>query len=186
MIRITKMTDYGILLLSRFALAAEDRTQTVKDLAAGAHLPEPTVGKLLKALTKSGMLVSTRGVKGGYRLARPPREITVAQIIGAIDGPIAITDCSTTGALHRCELEGRCPVQTNWQKINVAIRDSLDHITLADMAVPMRGDFIPLGNFGSRAALPSSVEPRAPSSRRDLLLTLGHGGVTTEKQIPTG
>jgi FeS assembly SUF system regulator len=150
MIRITKMTDYGILLLSRFALASDTKTQTVRDLAAGAHLPEPTVGKLLKALTKSGMLVSTRGVKGGYRLARHPREISVAQIISAIDGPIAITDCATSDALHpsRCELEGRCPVQTNWQKINVAIRDSLERITLADMAGPMPGAFVPLTMVG--------------------------------------
>jgi FeS assembly SUF system regulator len=153
MIRITKMTDYGILLLSRFATGPE-ATRTVRDLAAGAHLPEPTVGKLLKALTKSGLLVSTRGVKGGYRLARRPQEITVAQIISAIDGPIAITDCATSDALHpsRCELEGRCPVQTNWQKINVAIRDSLERITLADMAGPMPGAFVPLSMIGDTAS----------------------------------
>jgi FeS assembly SUF system regulator len=162
MIRITKMTDYGILLLSRFATGAQDRTQTVKDLAAGAHLPEPTVGKLLKSLTKSGLLVSTRGVKGGYRLAKSPREITVAQIIGAIDGPIAITDCSTTDALHRCELEGRCPVQTNWQKINVAIRDSLDQITLADMAVPMAAAFVPLGAIGRKQQDIGPISPMSP------------------------
>lgn len=152
MIRITKMTDYGILLLSRFAMGPELRTQTVRDLATGAHLPEPTVGKLLKALTRSGLLVSTRGVKGGYRLARRAHEITVAQIISAIDGPIAITDCSTSDDLHpsRCELEGRCPVQTNWQKINLAIRDSLERITLADMAGPMPGAFVPLTMIARR------------------------------------
>jgi FeS assembly SUF system regulator len=155
MIRITKMTDYGILLLSRFATAdngAEPKTRTVRDLATGAHLPEPTVGKLLKSLAKSGLLVSTRGVKGGYRLARPPRDITVAQIISAIDGPIAITDCATTGTAHRCDLEGRCPVQTNWQKINVAIRDSLEQITLADMAVPFREAFVPLAQISRKDA----------------------------------
>jgi FeS assembly SUF system regulator len=167
MIRITKMSDYGILLLSRFAdpQGPAARVQTVRDLAEGTRVPEPTVGKLLKALTRSGLLISTRGVKGGYRLARRPQEITVAQIIGAIDGPIAITDCSTDDALHRCDLEGRCPVQTNWQKINVAIKDSLEKITLADMAGPMPGGFVPLGNIGRKQqpAQSASLASSAPS-----------------------
>jgi FeS assembly SUF system regulator len=137
-IRITRLTDYGIVLLSHMALDPEWRAHNARDLAAEAHLPEPTVGKLLKALTRGGILKSLRGSKGGYTLARRPEEITVAEIIGAIDGPIAITDCSSGPTVaSRCELERLCPVKSNWQRINVAIRDSLERVTLAEMARPM-------------------------------------------------
>ena len=143
MIRITKMTDYGIVLLSRLAISPDSKAYSVKGLAEAANLPEPTVSKLLKALTKSGLLVSTRGVNGGYGLARKPEQISVAQIIAAIDGPIAITDCS--GELpDRCEHERMCPVRSNWQKINLAIRDSLEGVTLAQMAGSLPANFVPL------------------------------------------
>ena len=132
MIRITKLTDYGIVLLAHIAVDPEYRTHNVRDLALEAHLPMPTVSKLLKLLTRNGLLISLRGAKGGYKLSRRPEEITVAQVISAIDGPIAITDCSSSNAV-KCELERLCPVRSNWQRINGAIRDSLEHVTLADM-----------------------------------------------------
>jgi FeS assembly SUF system regulator len=156
MIRITKLTDYGIVLLSHIAQDSQWRTYSVKELAAEAHVPEPTVGKLLKALTKSGLLVSQRGVKGGYTLSRRPEEISVAQIISAIDGPIAITDCSSSNPV-KCELERLCPVRTNWQRINVAIRDSLDNITLAEMVRPLPNNFVPLNGFTLKTKLKTNT-----------------------------
>jgi len=143
MIRITKMTDYGIVLLSRFALSSDSTPVSVKDLAQSSSLPEPTVSKLLKALSKNGLLISVRGVKGGYQLARRPEAISVAQIIAAIDGPIAITDCAGESG-PRCDLERSCPVRSNWQKINVSILDSLQSVSLADMARPSGPGFIPV------------------------------------------
>ena len=143
MIRITKLTDYGIVLLAHIAMDADYQLHNVKDLAAEAHLPMPTVSKLLKLLTRGGLLISLRGPKGGYKLARSPEAISIAQIIAAIDGPIAITDCSSSNVV-KCELERLCPVRSNWQKINGAIRDSLEIVTLAEMTGKPIHHFNPL------------------------------------------
>lgn len=143
MIRITKLTDYGIVLLARIARETGPQTHNVRDLAAETRLPAPTVSKLLKALAKQGLLVSQRGVKGGYALARPATEITVAQIIRALDGPIAVTDCSAELG-GRCELEKLCAVRSNWQRVNLALRDLLENLTLAEMSEPMPEGFVPL------------------------------------------
>jgi len=136
MIRITKLTDYGIVLLSHIARDAQMQVHNVRDLAAESHLPLPTVSKILKTLARQGLLVSHRGVKGGYHLARRPEEISVAEIISALDGPIAVTDCSPN-ASGRCDLENLCCVRSNWQRINLAVRDTLEAISLADMAHPL-------------------------------------------------
>lgn len=140
MIRITKLTDYGIVLLSRIARDPQMQVHSVRDLAAEAHLPLPTVSKILKILARQGLLVSHRGVKGGYHLARRPEEISVAEIIGALDGPIAVTDCSPRSSC-RCDLEKLCCVRSNWQRINLAVRDTLEAISLADMARPLPPGF---------------------------------------------
>src|SRR5437764_1874549 len=144
MIRITKLTDYGIVLLAHIARTPEWTTRSVRELAADTHVRLPTVRKLLKTLTRSGLLISHRGVKGGYALARRPEQISVAQIIAALDGPIAITDCSAGKADCGCELERLCSTRANWQRINMAIRDAMQGITLADMASPFPASFVPL------------------------------------------
>jgi len=92
MLRITKQTDYGIVLLSRMA-AEPDRLFNAPELSAEAQLPLPTVSKILKLLARDGVLASHRGVHGGYSLARPPRQITVDQIVGSLEGRIAMTEC---------------------------------------------------------------------------------------------
>lgn len=134
-IRIARLTDYAIVLLTYFARATE-QVRTARDLAAGTHIPLPTVCKVLKALSRGGLLVSQRGVKGGYSLARRPEEISIAAIIGVIDGPIAMTECSAH-APGLCELEPACPVRSNWRRINQAVQGALDGITLGDMTVPL-------------------------------------------------
>jgi FeS assembly SUF system regulator len=136
MIRISKLTDYAIVVLADFVCevcAAPDGVRSVRDLATGTGLSMPTVSKLLKILTKAGLVVSRRGMKGGYTLSRAPQKISIASIIAAVEGPIALTDC---GVDDPCALEARCPVRRNWQRINAAIRDALEHLTLSDMAKP--------------------------------------------------
>src|SRR5262245_4480256 len=136
MIRITRLTDYGIVLLTHIARHPERLTRNAPELAAAAHLPAPTVSKILKILARQGLLVPHRGAKGGFSLARAPEAITVAAIIQALEGPIALTECSS----HRgdgCDIEPRCPVSSNWRRINRAVTEALSGITLAEMATPL-------------------------------------------------
>ena len=160
MLRITKQTDYGIVLLSRMA-AEPERLFTAPDLAEEAHLPLPTVSKVLKLLARDGLLDSHRGAKGGYCLARPPKELTVAEIIGCLEGPIAMTECidDSPGV---CDQEGSCPVQGNWQIINEAIRQALERITLGQMARPLSDRLVQLGGHRRSAPHGKSGEATAP------------------------
>jgi len=134
MIRITRQTDYGILLLSQMATHPMTEVHTAKHTAQQSHVPLPMASKILKALARGGLLVSQRGVKGGYRLAASAEHISLADVIQALEGPIGITECSfNPGA---CEQEGSCPVQSNWKQISLAMRDALDRIPLSDMVTP--------------------------------------------------
>lgn len=135
MIRLGRLTDYGILLMTRMA-ARPDAGLSAAELAADAHLPLPTVSKVLRLLAKQGLLISHRGAKGGYSLARPAHQISVAGIITAIEGPVALTLCTTVDHLGDCELEPHCPVRGHWQKINRALRAALEEMTLSDIAAP--------------------------------------------------
>ncbi len=136
MFRMTKLTDYGIVLLSRFANGSADEALNARELAEETNLPLPTVGKLLKLLVHGKILVSQRGTKGGYRLARKPAQITVAEIIASFEGPIAITECNVVSP-GLCGHESGCPVRSNLQVINTAIRDALDKVTLAELTSPL-------------------------------------------------
>lgn len=136
MLRITKQTDYGIVLLTSMA-HDPDRLVNATDLAGETGLPQPMVAKILKHLARSGVLASHRGVNGGYALARPPEELSVAEIIVALEGQIAITEC-TDDEPGLCAQETVCPVRSNWNRINGAIQEALDRISLAEMAGPLR------------------------------------------------
>ncbi|MEJ2554052.1 MAG: SUF system Fe-S cluster assembly regulator [Gammaproteobacteria bacterium] len=134
MLRVGKLTDYGTVVMTSFARRPR-RLHSANELAAELGLAVPTVSKVLKALVQHGLLVSHRGAKGGYSLAAPPEEITVAQIIAAIEGPIALTECSdSTG---HCGQEPQCSVRSNWQRINRAVQEALERVTLAELARPM-------------------------------------------------
>ncbi len=135
MLRVTKLADYGILMLTYFA-AHGASTHTARDIAAVVRLPLPVVSKILKSLARDGLLISQRGTKGGYGLARRPEAITVADIIRALEGPIAVTEC-TDIVKGECGLELGCPVRTNWHLINRAIYQALERITLAEMTQPL-------------------------------------------------
>lgn len=133
MIRIAKLTDYGIVLLTSFV--REERAWSASELAETSSLPVTTVAKILKMLTKGGILRSQRGKLGGYSLARAPKSISVAEILEAMEGPLCLTECSGKKG-HQCSIEGGCPVRTHWRRINEAVRRSLDELSLVEMAEP--------------------------------------------------
>jgi FeS assembly SUF system regulator len=149
MLRITRQTDYGVMILTRIAQEGPARIHTARDLAAETEVPLPTVSKILKLLSRAELLVSQRGVKGGYRLARPAGAITVAEVIRAIEGPIAMTECVESSA-GDCDKESWCPVRSNWQLINDAVEGALEGITLARMARPL--EFLPAVRANGAAA----------------------------------
>lgn len=133
MIKLSRMADYAVVVLSQMA-GRGFAVQTVPQLAGQTGVPEPTVAKLLKALVPAGLVVSHRGAAGGYALSRPAEEISVAAIITALDGPIALTAC-VTGA-EGCSVEGQCPIRGNWNRVNSAISRALEAVSLAEMMVP--------------------------------------------------
>lgn len=132
MLRMTKQADYGFVLLSRLA-SAPARAANAPELAAETRLPVPTVSKILKLLAREGVLRSSRGVHGGYTLARPPSEISAARILTALEGPVALTVC-LEGAPGECDHETYCQVRGHWARINEALEGALGRITLADLA----------------------------------------------------
>jgi FeS assembly SUF system regulator len=131
-LRISKLTDYGIVLLTRFAAAEPGTSLNAREMAESTALPFPVVSKMLKSLAAAEFLHSQRGAKGGYTLAKNPARVTVAEIVAALEGPIALMDCSA-GPGH-CDQETRCGVREPWQRINHAIQTALGEVTLADLA----------------------------------------------------
>ena len=133
-------------------LAANQATVcSAADVAEATGVAPPTVSKLLKALARADLVTSTRGANGGYRLARPPQDISAADVIDALDGPVSITECSASDG--DCEHEDVCSVGGAWQRINLAIRRALCDVTLNDL---IRANS-PLPTFRF-AGLPISVE----------------------------
>jgi FeS assembly SUF system regulator len=131
MLRIGKLTDYATVVLA--SLAQEPaRHRAATEVADRTRLSAPTVKKVLKELQRAGMVISSRGAMGGYRLARAPQLITAAQILDVFEGPIAITECS--GASSQCGIERLCRVGGAWQRVNAAIRRALEDVTLQQLA----------------------------------------------------
>jgi FeS assembly SUF system regulator len=168
LLRITRLTDYGIVLMTRLAT---DRTRSVhaaRDLAAESRIPLPTVAKILKALAHVGLLTSHRGASGGFSLAKDPARISVAEVIESLEGPIAMTEClgEEQGA---CGIEQGCPARSNWDRINRVVRQALVGLTLEEMArpaflqecSPLRGCSPP-----PAAPLPSAALPAAATAKK--------------------
>jgi FeS assembly SUF system regulator len=128
------LADYGVVLTSHLA-RSPGGWLTAAELATATALPVPTVSKVLKMLAQDRILESHRGTKGGYALSRPARDITVADIVKALDGPIALTECMGTEN-GSCGIESLCPTRVNWRTINDAITVALKNVTIADMAAP--------------------------------------------------
>jgi len=138
MLRVSKLTDYATVVMTVLAGVAAARGAeaviSAQDLAERAHLELPTVSKLLKQLAHAGLVASSRGVNGGYRLARAPERITIADVVTAMEGPIGMTECSAQAGL--CGHEPHCGVRVNWQRINQAIAQALASVSVADMVKP--------------------------------------------------
>lgn len=151
MIRLSRLADYGVAILTHMARHTEQQ-HAAPELATTTGVPQPMTSKILKLLARAELVHSTRGAKGGYTLSRSARSITVAEIITALDGPIALTACVEEGA-GDCELTAVCAARANWQRINDAIRKALDSITLHDMA----------GHIPDAFLTPTSNDAPAPS-----------------------
>lgn len=152
MLRLSKLTDYGTVVLAHLADLDDDLASAAK-VAAVTRIAPPTVRKLLKALGKADLVTSTRGSQGGYRLARQASKISAADVIDALEGPVAITECSSDHSM--CDFESICTVGGAWQRINIAIRGALTDISLADLLRSNRP--VPRFNF---AGTPVIVETK--------------------------
>lgn len=137
MLRLTKVADYGIVLLTHMAGGAARQSFNSRDLSELSQISQAMVSKILKVLAREGILESHRGAKGGYRLARPPENISVAAIVTALDGPIAVTECSGDEPCT-CDIETLCPTRESWRRINQAVRDALENVKLSEIAEPIR------------------------------------------------
>jgi len=134
MLKISKLTDYGTLVLSTMASAPETQF-SASELASQTGLTSTTVSKVLKSLTRAELLISQRGAYGGYQLARTINEISALDIIRALEGPVALTECSTNH--NECEIADACKMQSKWQVINFSIRRALSELSLADLCKPI-------------------------------------------------
>jgi FeS assembly SUF system regulator len=132
LIRLSKLADYGIVIMTTMARRPE-RQHSAAAIAAESHVPAPMASKILKSLARAGLLASHRGARGGYGLGRAAEAISVADVITALEGPIALTACIEHGN-GECSIEAVCPARANWQRINDAIYEALDGISLAEMA----------------------------------------------------
>lgn len=151
MLRISKLADYGIVLASHLAVIRTDGRLAVSDLSAMTGIPQPTASKVLKRLARGGVAESQRGAHGGYRLARRPEEITLAEILTAIEGPIAVSECSTEEPAGLCDFEGACDVQSSWRFINRAVRTALEGVRLSDLVRTARSPIVPLARSAEEA-----------------------------------
>jgi FeS assembly SUF system regulator len=133
MLRIAKLTDYATGLMARLARVPE-RPMSAQAMSQEMDLPLPTVAMLLKRLARAGLVQSARGAGGGYWLARSPDAISVAEVVVAIEGPVALTECAL--GVGRCSVEANCATRANWQLISRAVQVALEAVSLTDMAAP--------------------------------------------------
>ncbi|MCK5770853.1 SUF system Fe-S cluster assembly regulator [Algiphilus sp.] len=139
--RLGKLTDYATVVLTEMAQRPGERRSTA-ELAQHTHLSATTVAKLLRQLAQAGVVKATRGANGGYVLAHDAGRITIADVVAALEGPIALTSCTVHG--EGCPIDDHCGVRTNWWRINAAIERALASVTLADMSAPLPAQEFPL------------------------------------------
>ncbi|HEX7381423.1 MAG TPA: SUF system Fe-S cluster assembly regulator [Nevskiaceae bacterium] len=131
MLKLGRLTDYATLVMTQLALAPEQMLNA-RDLADRSHVASPTVAKLLRQLSQAALVQAERGAHGGYRLARPAAQISIAAIVTAIEGPVALTECA--GSHSHCAIEGSCGVRSSWRLINAAVQRALEAVSLQQMA----------------------------------------------------
>jgi FeS assembly SUF system regulator len=157
MFRITKHTDYGIMLLARLAELEPGAVLTARDAADWSGLSVPMVSKILKSLVRHDIVVSRRGATGGYALANPPENTTVAEVIRALEGPISIVECGTQAG--RCDQEEICPVRINWSSINSQVERALEQIPISEMVTRNPTRLLSLGASADESAGGPVEEP---------------------------
>jgi FeS assembly SUF system regulator len=133
-IRLTNLADYAVVVMTTAARTPEARLSAAR-VAELTTIPAPTVAKLMGTLARADLLTASRGVAGGFSLARPADSISVAAIVEAVDGPIALTNCQSADK-HECAIEVHCSVRGHWAPINQAVREALMAVTLADLLRP--------------------------------------------------
>jgi FeS assembly SUF system regulator len=142
MFRLNRLTDYAVVVMTQMT-QRPNAVHTAPQIAGDTGIPLPTVAKLLNALARESLVLSHRGAAGGYTLGRPAEEVSVAEIIQAMEGPIALTAC-VEGSANHCDVECLCPMRGNWNRVNQAIHDALSEVSLADMATSAGRMFGPL------------------------------------------
>jgi FeS assembly SUF system regulator len=130
-----------------YLATTKEQQHSAHSLSDAVHMPLPTVRKVLKALSQGGLLKSERGAQGGYSLVRDAQTISVAEIITALEGPIALTEC--VGDESHCDQESHCSIQTNWSRINTAVYTALDEVKLSDMLIPAASTVSPVHFYPS-------------------------------------
>lgn len=150
MLRLTKLTDYGVLLMTHMASSSSEQARfSAAELAETTHIPLPTVSKILQMLLHEKMLISIRGAKGGYELTRPAANINVRDLINVFEGSIALTECNLEDG-GSCDQSDVCSTSNNWKRINQAVRQVLEDISLADMT---KQDFVPVFRLQRNVAI---------------------------------
>jgi FeS assembly SUF system regulator len=147
MIKLGKLTDYAVVIAAKLSQEGLSVSRSAHYLSEKTGIPEPTVAKVLKQLTKGQIVQSVRGATGGYHLARPADTISIAEIVVAMDGPISIVSCAGESN-ELCKAEVQCPVKGNWEPVNRAMKAALENVKLSDMAAVSCGqayDFLAAG-----------------------------------------
>ena len=134
MLRVSKLADYAVLIMV-FLARFNNQSHTAREIASHTSLSLPTVSKILKIMARGGLLISYRGITGGYGLAKVSNEISIAQILELIDGQFGLTECVHDKGM--CHLESVCSIKSNWRVINKKIYDALNKLTLSEMAEPI-------------------------------------------------
>jgi FeS assembly SUF system regulator len=136
MLRITKETDYGILLMAYIAAGPGGEIHTARQVAKRSGLPFPTVSKILRSLASKRILVSHRGAAGGYSLEKPAAETSIAEIIRALQGPISMVQCGAEPGV--CEKEGGCPTRASWNRVSKEVERALESVPITEMVAEWR------------------------------------------------
>jgi FeS assembly SUF system regulator len=154
LMRLSRLADYAVVLMTHIAQHRE-QVHTAAGVTMATRVPAPTVAKLLNALSRSGLLASTRGIKGGYALARPATAITVGEIVAVLEGPIALTQCIKGPG--SCDIETVCQSRLGLHRINLAVRKALEDISLAEIAFPVPATAAPLQPHRKRPGTPDPL-----------------------------
>lgn len=130
MIKLSRLACYGVVILSE--MSREEKLRTTSSISEATGLPEPTVAKILKLLSRGGLVFSSRGINGGYNLEKSPQETSIASIITALDGDISLTGC-VDGKNGDCQLNKGCALMGCWDELNNSIKEVLEQTSLSDV-----------------------------------------------------